>query len=129
MRTPRPDAVRSQSLRKTTPEDVDLAGVVPLKAHPEKRETPDPADEKSPTSTERQIERVSERKAVRTEPPSSAELTRLPLKRLTKRYSFEFYEDQIKKVKQLKIQAEMAGLQLSLSDMVRAALDDYLRDK
>ena len=52
----------------------------------------------------------------------------LPLKRRTKRYSFEFYEDQLVKLKQLKIQAEMAGESVSLSEMVRLALDAYLRE-
>ena len=53
----------------------------------------------------------------------------LPVKRRTKRYSFEFYEDQLVRLKQLKIQAELAGEGLSLSDMVRSALDDYLDDR
>ena len=49
----------------------------------------------------------------------------LPIKRPTKRYSFEFYEDQIKYIKRLKIKTELAGKNISLSDIVRTALDYY----
>ncbi len=103
---------------------------MPLKTHPDAtRECQIPADGSASPQTERKTERNSERTETRTVTQPDSPLARLPLKRLTKRYSFEFYEDQIKKVKQLKIQAEMSGMQVSLSDMVRSALDDYLRDK
>jgi hypothetical protein len=72
-----------------------------------------------------ETERNSERTLFRTENRTVA----LPLKRRTKRYSFEFYEDQIVKLKHLKYQSEMAGENLKLSDMAREALDLYLKDK
>jgi hypothetical protein len=78
--------------------------------------TPDPTP-----PTERFSERNSERTAIRTES--------LPLKRRTKRYSFEFYDDQLSKLKRLKMQAEMRGEQLTLSDMAREAFDTYLKDR
>lgn len=53
----------------------------------------------------------------------------LPTKRRTKRYSFEFYEDQLLKLKQLKYRAEMSGERIFLSDLVRDALDQYLKTK
>lgn len=64
----------------------------------------------------------TERKTERTEnrtPP-------LPDKRRTKRYSYEFFEDQIMAVKRLKYEADMAGERVSQSDFVRDALDRYL---
>jgi hypothetical protein len=70
-------------------------------------------------------ERNSERTVFRTEKRT----VDLPTKRRTKRYSFEFYEDQITKLKTLKYQSEMAGENLKLSDMAREALDQYLKDK
>lgn len=76
-------------------------------------------------TTERNSEHTEIRPLFRTEKYS----TTLPTKRRTKRYSFEFYEDQLLKMKQLKYQAEMNGERLSLSDIVRVALDDYLSDK
>ena len=71
------------------------------------------------------IERTESRTDYRSEKRSVI----LPIKRRTKRYSFEFYDDQLVKLKQLKYQAEMAGEQVSQSEMVRQALDAYLQDK
>ena len=46
--------------------------------------------------------------------------------RSTRRYSFEFYDDQIKRLKQMKYQSGMNGKTVSMSEIVRDALDDYL---
>lgn len=124
-----------------TPEAVDLSDAVPIKAKPEQQPPPTPAKElaqSSPateniSSGERTQNRPEEhpeiRSEFRTEDRAPARPLALPIKRRTKRYSFEFYEDQLVKLKQLKIQAELAGQGLSLSDMVRTAMDDYLHDK
>ena len=84
-------------------------------------------------SEPRQAEQVfplpSERKSERSDFRSEKRTVSLPTKRRTKRYSFEFYEDQLMKLKQLKYQAEMAGESLTLSDIVRSALDLYLQEK
>ncbi|MCB9437283.1 MAG: hypothetical protein H6673_09885 [Anaerolineales bacterium] len=53
--------------------------------------------------------------------------TVLPARRLSRRYSFEFYDDQIQTLKRLKFEAESQGQRLSLSDIVREALDRYLQ--
>ena len=74
-------------------------------------------------------ERDSVRSDDRAEIRSETRTFGLPIKRKTKRYSFEFYDDQLMKLKQLKYQAEMAGEQVSQSEMVRQALDAYLQDK
>ena len=71
----------------------------------------------------------TERNSVRSEDRAEKRTFALPVKRKTKRYSFEFYDDQLMKLKQLKYQAEMAGEQVSQSEMVRQALDAYLQDK
>lgn len=76
-----------------------------------------------------QENRSSERKSERTVFRAENRTVSLPVKRKTKRYSFEFYEDQLIRVSKLKIQAEMSGENISKSEIVRAALDDYLRDK
>jgi hypothetical protein len=119
MRQPRPEdydpTYTTPSSRKL--ESIDVSGVIPIK----------PA---KPTSdTGETPERNSERKTERTEKRSEFRTLDLPLKRRTKRYSFEFYDDQIVRLKQLKIQAEMRGESLNLSDMARAALDAYLKDR
>jgi len=59
----------------------------------------------------------------------ATERLNIPIKRRTKRYSFEFYDDQLLKLKTLKHRAEMRGERVYLSDMVREALDYYLRDR
>jgi hypothetical protein len=76
-------------------------------------------------ANERKSERTDLRSEIRTENRSEA----LPQKRRTKRYSFEFYDDQILKLKQLKYKTEMTGQNVTLSDIVRYALDQYLNDQ
>lgn len=80
----------------------------------------------SPVPEHADPERKSERTENRTEKRSEPDLSTLPIKRRTKRYSFEFYDDQIVKLKQLKRQAEDRGESLTLSDIARTALDRYL---
>ena len=86
---------------------------------------PSPKPEANGRTVERNTERSNERTIFRSEKRTAD----LPTKRLTKRYSFEFYEDQLMKLKQLRYQAEMDGKRISLSDIVRQALDDYLQKK
>lgn len=69
-------------------------------------------------------ERFSERKNERVEP----NLSSFPYKRRTKRYSFEFYDDQILAIKRLVYEANVSGENISQSDIVRAALDKYLKE-
>ena len=52
--------------------------------------------------------------------------TKAVVNRSTRRYSFEFYDDQIKRLKQMKYQSGMNGKTVSMSEIVRDALDDYL---
>ncbi len=94
-----------------------MAGIVPIKS---KTVYDDASGE---------TERKSVRKTERSEFRSENRTANLPLKRRTKRYSFEFYTDQIEQLKQLKVKAEMDGESLSLSEMARAAMDEYLKDK
>lgn len=101
------------------PEDINMAGIVPIKS----KTVYDEADRK----TERKTVRKTERSEKRSENRSENRTANLPLKRRTKRYSFEFYDDQIEKLKELKVKAEGDGESLSLSEMVRAALDEYLK--
>lgn len=66
---------------------------------------------------------------IRTEKRSKKRTPKLPVKRITKRYSFEFYEDQLIKIKQLVRDAEDRGDRITQSVIVRAALDLYLKNK
>lgn len=94
---------------------------------------PPPTDTKKTKSVtqsgkSKKTERTENRTEFRTENRSVSQ-HELPVKRRTKRYSFEFYDDQLMKLKQLKHQAEMRGERVSLSDMAREAMDQYLRDR
>jgi hypothetical protein len=88
-----------------------------------------PASKPIQEGENRTTERISERTESRTDNRSEKRTDALPTKRRTKRYSFEFYEDQLIKLKHLKYEAEMGGKILTLSDIVRVALDAYLQDK
>ena len=143
MRKPNPEDYDPTYRTKQTPrpETVDLSDAVPIKgkhpvgkAAPLSDKAPGPANvAPNATATDRTEERTKLRPELRAEDRTKNRTEfrtdGLPVKRRTKRYSFEFYEDQLVRLKQLKIRAELAGESLSLSDMVRSALDDYLDDK
>ena len=101
------------------PEEVDLGSLPPIQKPPKK------VDEPNGEITERNSERTEFRTVFRSNPPSVL----FPSKRRTRRYSFEFYEDQILKIKALKHRAEMQGETVTLSDVAREAFDEYFKDK
>lgn len=114
------------------PEVIDLSGLPPIqKPDPLPPAidvvplTPQPTDiEDRSLQTERKPVRKSERTQFRMENRSV-----LPIKRKTKRYSFEFYDDQLTRLKRLKNRVEMDGGNISLSDIVRQAVDNYLEEQ
>ena len=81
---------------------------------------------KSKVETNRTENRSEIRSNERPEQRSEIRSVDLPVKRQTKRYSFEFYEDQIHQIKKIKINAELQGKSIALSEIVRKAIDDYL---
>ena len=92
----------------------------------EKVPSPTPKKEKKKQSkTVRKNERLSERTENRTDIRSVV----LPTKRISRRHSFEIYDDQLTKMKAIKYQADLKGEKVFLSDLVRNALDEYLKDK
>lgn len=128
MRKTRPedfDPNYRKSLNGPRPEDINMAGIVPIKAKTIYEDHDRKTERKSVRKTERSADRTENRSDIRSENRTAT----LPLKRRTKRYSFEFFDDQIVTLKQLKIKAEMDGESLSLSEIVRAAMDEYLKDK
>jgi hypothetical protein len=110
------------------PEEIDLIGTFPIKPKP------DPELSKTVSMNERTSERAADRTDQRTKDrPEKRTGFRtdnrsvlLPTKRLTKRYSFEFYEDQLASLKSIKIETELSGENISLSAIVRRAIDEYL---
>lgn len=49
--------------------------------------------------------------------------------RPTKRHAFEIYEDQLARFRRLSALSELDGKRIGMSQMVRDALDDYLKTK
>jgi len=74
---------------------------------------------------ERTEPRSEKRTEIRSEYRSEKRTVRFPVKRQTKRYSFEFFEDQISEIKKIKIETELEGENISMSEIVREALDHY----
>ncbi len=82
--------------------------------------------EKSPTvPTPEQTETAGTRSSDRTETRTGTRLNR----RTTVRYAFEFYQDQIEVLRHVSLEAKLLGDDLSMSEMVREALDDYITHK
>ncbi|MCC6613386.1 MAG: hypothetical protein IT320_07905 [Anaerolineae bacterium] len=89
-----------------------------------------PVEPPQASSSAPESERNSERTVIRSEVRTDERtMEMLPVRRRTRRYSFEFYDDQIFALKKLKRAAEDRGEQLTLSDMARAAFDLYLQSK
>lgn len=73
--------------------------------------------------------------APRTKPAKPETSPKLPFdipafrQRIISRASFEIYQDQLQVLRQVSLSAKLSGEQLSISEMVREALDSYLTDK
>jgi len=121
MRNPRPqDFDPNYKVSKSPkPEKIDISGTVPIKPRLTGKEdvSPDHSEIRTENRTEEHPENRSEFHSIK-----------LPIKRQTKRYSFEFYDDQIQQIRMIKIQTEMKGESIAMSEIVRQALDRYLKN-
>lgn len=94
---------------------IDIRGTVPIKPWLTGKETI--KSDRSEMRTENRTEEHPELRSIK-----------LPIKRRTKRYGFEFYDDQIQQIRMIKIQTEMKGESIAMSEIVRQALDQYLNN-
>jgi len=62
------------------------------------------------------------------EPPVRTN-ARTPVRRQLTRYAFEFYQDQVEELRRLSLEEKMQGEKGSMSEMVREAIDGYLKKK
>ena len=126
MRKPRPDLYDPdhKRTRSPEPEDVNLSGTVPIKSKPASDRSK--AERTFERTEDRSVQRANLRLVDRTEFRTKNRSVSLPTKRLTKRYSFEFFEDQLTSIKKIKIETELSGENISLSEIVRRAIDEYL---
>jgi hypothetical protein len=60
--------------------------------------------------------------------PAEGSEPRPPVRRRLTRVPFEFYQDQIERLRRRSLRAKLRGEKGSMSEMVRDALDRYLRD-
>jgi len=60
---------------------------------------------------------------------SNEEQTSNPTKREFMRRSFEWYADQLRALKRLSLEEQLEGKEGNMSQMVRDALDDYLKKR
>jgi hypothetical protein len=120
MKTPRvqdfdPDA-------KVPPLKSPLEGMPAIGKPPQKKPlaTPPPVTEEKPEASA--VHPIPERVNARTPVRPNG-------KRIITRNSFEIYEDQMDALRKLSLQEKMEGKLGSMSQMVREAIDAYLKDK
>ena len=113
-----PSATKSDANDRTTERpndrtDGEANGRTPEQAN---QRTPEPVNVRT---EERSNKRTGERPNAK---PETVEKTN----RAIIRHSFQFYQDQLIQLKQLRMQKELQGETCHLSDLVRQALDDFL---
>ena len=99
----------SESLQPTAPQQPMQA---PRKAQAKREPQRQPA-----RTSERQLEREPQ------------DLIIMDKRRTTTRGSFEVYQDQLHVLRQVSLTAKLTGEDLSISEMVREALDEYIHRK
>ena len=62
-------------------------------------------------------------------PQQTKPLDNAPKRQIRRRHPFDVYEDQVVRLKQLSLKAQANGGVGSMSEMVREALDDYLKKR
>ena len=70
-------------------------------------------------------EKVSENNDINSTTPARTPVRRV--KRTITRYAFEFYQDQIETLRQLSLNEKLLGEKGSMSEMVRVAIDEYIK--
>lgn len=85
---------------------------------------PKPLPPPPPSSPPEQPEKTS-----KTSSPYVRPYARTPVRRQLTRYAFEFYQDQVEELRSLSLEEKIQGGKGSMSEMVREAIDDYLRKK
>jgi len=134
MRKPRPEdydpAFKPKGL---VPEEIDMTDVVAIKPKSQDLSTsPSPTlspNDRTVASSER-LQQPNDRTVKTTERPNDRTEKRKNERpeqgRRTRRYSYEFFEDQIQAIRRFKAQRELDGERVGYSDIVREAIDLYI---
>lgn len=87
--------------------------------------------ETNDSPNDRTVERMGTpngRTGASTERPNDRTVERGAKARKTERYSYEFYADQVEAIRKIRARRELAGETVTLSDIVREAVDAYLQE-
>lgn len=125
MRTPRPQDFATTANKTIQPEAVDVSDIDPIKPKPELEKQHASAE---PVRDERPVRKVRSERPVRSTDQSVSQKPQPPKKREIKRHAFEIYRDQWETLKQLKMTTMLTGELVSMSEMVREALDSYINN-
>ena len=120
MKQPRIDAFVPK--KQTTPELKSSLEHMPVIEKPQPPGAPPPLSEKPMRQQHQPDQLISERVNARTP-------VRPTGKRIITRNSFEIYEDQMESLRKRSFQEKMEGKLGSMSQMVREAIDAYLKHK
>ena len=111
MRNPRPHDYNPKARSTIQAEELDISDITPLKA-------------KSDLNHQTILNPVRPVRGVRND---HSEPSPPPAKREIKRHAFEIYRDQLHRLQDLKLDKMKQGENASMSEMVRTAIDDYLK--
>ena len=114
-RSPRSERKKRQPAPPTT-RPIDPSATRPTKS---------PPDESTDRSTSRSPVPSTAQPTVPQTQPSPAR----PIRRTLQRRSFEFYIDQLEALRHSSLESQLLGEGISMSEMIRTALDRYLRDE
>lgn len=84
-------------------------------------ESPDHADARPPVRSTPPADRS-------TEMPARAD-AQSDVRRVINRHAFEIYQDQLETLRRMSLEGQLAGEKISMSEMVREALDTYIDRK
>ena len=129
MRTPRPQDYDPKSKRVIKPEAVDVADLSPIKPKTDPIQNGGSEPTVRPVRSERSVR--AERSERTVQSPEKSLPPGLPSKkkREIKRHAFEIYRDQLESLKRLKHEAMLTGQLVSMSEMVRKALDQFIQNE
>ena len=125
MRKPRPQDVDPKYAKPTgpKPEKVDMTGVVAIKPKSKTGSERDNPSLDKPVRYARSTDRSTDRGADRS-------VNKIRSKnRVTRRYSFEAFDDQISELKKISISSALHGESIYISEMIRDAVDKFLKSR
>ena len=125
MRKPRPQDVDPKYAKPTgpKPEKVDMTGVIAIKPKLKRRSKRDITSLDKPVRYDRSTDRPTDRSTDR--PPNNL----ISKNRVTRRYSFEAFDDQISELKIISINSALHGESIYISEMIRDAVDKFLKSR